>query len=132
MNSDGSTLQQRLNPSNSTCYDYNDNSINASLPEEVDEENWHVGVLFARMFAIVLLLVIVVLFALGSIYSVKLLILAGIVSGVMVLVIVASCYDFRCCRCLTVSSVFRYRSQVASNTNTSKRIRNDNLVRDFS
>lgn len=113
-------LNEQLNPihknigptSFSTPADVYVNSSTEPLPEEVDEENWHVGVLCARIFAIILLLVIIVLFALGSIYSTKLLILAGIVSVLMIIVIVASFYEFRCCKCLTTSYVFKYNSSM--------------------
>jgi hypothetical protein len=116
MFTDRSSLRERLDPDNSSDWQHRSegrarNSLGDEETEEVDEENWHVGILCARVFAIILLLAIIVLFSLGAIYSTKLVILAGIISGVMILIIVASFYQFSCCKYLVASYISRYNSR---------------------
>lgn len=118
MYSDRSTLRERLDPESSSDWPqrtdsrtHNFNTLNDEETEEVDEENWHLGVLCARVFAIILLVAIIVLFCLGALYSFHLVILAAIISIVMIIIIVASFYQFSCCKYLVASYISRYNSR---------------------
>ena len=79
--------------------------------EELDEENWHVGILCARVLSIILLVIVVILFAVGAFYSEDYYIIAGVFAGFMILVFILSFFDLNICKCLKATYIFRYDSR---------------------
>lgn len=88
--------------------------------EEFDEENWNWGVLILRVVAIVLLVGIIIMFGLGAILP-RLVILAGIVSVLLVVVLIASFFK---CERLRSTWIFRYGGGGSNNRQGSMEIRN--------
>lgn len=86
-------------------------SANSSIvrqSELIDEENWNYAVLFTRVFAILLLVLVIVIFSLGTHFNKIGLYTAGSIIGFfMVVILILSLYQFSCCDLFKVTYVFK-------------------------
>ncbi len=65
--------------------------------EEIDEESWNYGILFTRVFAILTVIVIIICISLQVIDQ-KFLIVAGIITGLLILAVILSYFNYKCLR----------------------------------